>query len=67
MKTVFKSFKGQLIFGLIVILSLLVIPLSPALAQDSQPKIKVMTRNLYLGADIFKVVEAAQENPDDLL
>ena len=67
MKTVIKSFKGELIFGLIVILSLLVIPLSPALAQDSQPKIKAMTRNLYLGADIFKVVEAAQENPDDPL
>jgi len=67
MKTVFKSFKGQLIFGLIVILALLVIPLSSALAQDLQPKIKVMTRNLYLGADIFKVVEAAQENPDDPL
>ena len=67
MKTVIKSFKGQLIFGLVVILSLLVIPLAPALAQDSQPKIKAMTRNLYLGADIFKVVEAAQENPDDPL
>jgi len=67
MKTVIKSFKARLIFGLIVTLSLLVIPFAPALAQDSQPKIKVMTRNLYLGADIFKVVEAAQENPDDPL
>jgi exonuclease III len=50
-----------------VILALLMIPLAPALAQDSQPKIKAMTRNLYLGADIFKVVEAARENPDDPL
>ena len=66
MKTVFKSFKGQLIFGLIVILSLLVIPISSSSAGNG-PQIKAMTRNLYLGADIFKVVEAAQDNPDDPL
>ena len=28
------------------------------------PQFKVMTRNLYLGADIFKVVEAAQTDPN---
>jgi endonuclease/exonuclease/phosphatase family metal-dependent hydrolase len=31
-------------------------------AADDGPKIKVMTRNLYLGADIFRVVDAAS-NP----
>ncbi|MEA3470905.1 MAG: endonuclease/exonuclease/phosphatase family protein, partial [Thermodesulfobacteriota bacterium] len=43
---------------------ILVAPLSSAFAAD--PKIKVMTRNLYLGADIFEVVLAAQ-NPDPAL
>ncbi|MFP4531988.1 MAG: endonuclease/exonuclease/phosphatase family protein [Desulfobacterales bacterium] len=62
----FKSFKGQSIFSLILILTLLVIPISSSSA-DNGPQIKAMTRNLYLGADIFKVVEAAQENPDDPL
>jgi hypothetical protein len=51
---------------LIVILSLT----SPfAWAKSKNPKFKVMTRNLYLGADIFKVVNAALNptpSPDGL-
>jgi len=42
---------------------ILAAPVSLAFAGPKAPRIKVMTRNLYLGADIFKVVEAA-ENPD---
>lgn len=40
---------------------------SSAIADEAgeDPKINAMTRNLYLGADIFKVVEAAQNNPGD--
>ncbi len=47
--------------GLLTGFLILIVPLSSALAAS--PKVKVMTRNLYLGGDIFKVVEAAQ-NPD---
>jgi hypothetical protein len=36
---------------------------SSAMAQDKGPEIKVMTWNLYLGADILKVVEAAIGSP----
>jgi endonuclease/exonuclease/phosphatase family metal-dependent hydrolase len=36
---------------------------SSAMAQDKGPEIKVMTWNLYLGADILKVVEAAFVSP----
>jgi hypothetical protein len=31
---------------------------------EEHPKIKVMTRNLYVGADIFRILSAAQVNPD---
>ncbi len=47
-------------------------PLSAAIAKQAghhKSQVKVMTRNLYLGADIFRVVEAAQNlipNPDGL-
>jgi hypothetical protein len=55
--------KRKLVFFISVVVGIMIVvaPLSPAFAAD--PKIKVMTRNIYLGADIFKVVEAA-ENPD---
>lgn len=47
----------------------LVFPLSSAFAKKrclKKSNVKAMTRNLYLGADIFKVVEAAFiPNPDD--
>lgn len=41
---------------------ILAAPLTSTAAGD-EPKINVMTQNLYLGADIFKVVVAAQTNP----
>jgi endonuclease/exonuclease/phosphatase family metal-dependent hydrolase len=43
---------------LLIGIAILAAPLSSAFAGG--PKIKAMTRNLYLGADIFKVVEASQ-------
>ncbi len=65
MKPLEKSFKWVSVVSLFLILFMLIIPFSSAFAVEKAPKIKAMTRNLYLGADIFKVVEAAQENPDD--
>lgn len=51
-----------------VVAACLVFPLSSAIAKrggNHKTQVKVMTRNLYLGADIFRVVEAAQNpNPD---
>jgi endonuclease/exonuclease/phosphatase family metal-dependent hydrolase len=47
----------------------LVFPLSSAIAKkggNHKTQVKVMTRNLYLGADIFRVVEAAQNDPDTI-
>ena len=62
-------------FGLVVVLSLLTFFVStPVFAHKHRcmsrhgfhsPKIRVMTRNLYLGADIMRVVKAAVENPDN--
>jgi endonuclease/exonuclease/phosphatase family metal-dependent hydrolase len=46
----------------ILVLSVITIGSAPAFAVDKQ-KVKVMTRNLYLGGDIFKLVDAAQTNP----
>lgn len=34
---------------------------APVVTGPKAPRVKVMTRNLYLGADIFKVVEAAAD------
>lgn len=36
---------------------------SPVASADPTDKLKVMSRNLYLGADIFPVIQAAQTNP----
>jgi len=56
-----KFFTLKLILCLCIGVAILAAPLSSAFA--GAPKIKAMTRNLYLGADIFKVVEAAQTDP----
>lgn len=53
-------FKMSLLLMLVLMLAL------PSSALAGAPKIKAMTRNLYLGADIFKVVEAAQTDPDTI-
>ncbi|MEJ2052190.1 MAG: hypothetical protein P8Y60_20550, partial [Calditrichota bacterium] len=57
----------RLLIGLMLALVLVAGAVSPALAAGKDtvkgPKINVMTRNLYLGADIFKVVDAAQTDP----
>lgn len=55
----------RLLIGLMLVLVMAAGAVSPALAadEDTGPKINVMTRNLYLGADIFKVVNAAQTDP----
>lgn len=62
MKSKFSIFK--LTLCLFVGIAILVVPISSAFSQDI--KFKTMTRNLYLGADIFKVVEAAQIDPDSV-
>lgn len=54
----FSGFKpGWLLLTIIILLA----PVSPA--YSGEPKIKAMTRNLYLGGDIFRVVEAALTDP----
>ena len=65
MKSVRTRFNHVFVISLLLVLSMLIIPftsVSVAAAQE-EPKINAMTYNLYLGADIFKVVEAAQINP----
>ncbi len=52
--------KGLLLFTVLMLIAL------PSSAFAGKPKIKTMTRNLYLGADIFKVVDAAQTDPDSI-
>lgn len=68
MKRVQIASLKQVIFWIVTIGLSLLIPCSPAFATQGRhpgPMIKVMTRNLYLGADIFRVVEAAlNPNPD---
>ena len=55
----FSGFKkGLLLFTVLMLIAL------PSSVFAGDPKIKTMTRNLYLGADLFKVVEAAQTHPD---
>ncbi len=57
----FSGFKkGLLLFTVLMLIAL------PSSVFAGDPKIKTMTRNLYLGADIFKVVEAAQTDPDSI-
>lgn len=65
------SEKPRFYYPLIIfVLTLLLAPgaVSSAMAESQAENFKItaMSRNLYLGADIFKVVEAAQENPDSI-
>jgi len=55
----FSNFKKG---WLLLVILILMAPLSEALSKEVT--FKAMSRNLYLGADIFRVVEAAQTNPD---
>lgn len=57
-----KLFSSVMKMSLFLVVVMLIALPSSALAGD--PKIKTMTRNLYLGADIFKVVEAAMTDPN---
>jgi len=64
-----KLFSGLTKVLLLLVAVMLITMPSSAFACNQKAKAKVMTRNLYLGADIFKVVEAAQNpnpNPDGL-
>ncbi len=61
-----KSKLGKLFSGfkkgwLLLVILVLIVPISPAMSK--QVKVKTMTRNLYLGADIFKIFKAAQADP----
>ena len=58
--------KLLLFLGLFIVALGLIAPATTAKRRWTKEKVKVMTRNLYLGADIFKVLEAAQ-NPDPAL
>jgi hypothetical protein len=64
MKTSFRRISIFLFVGVFLGTLLLVAAVPSAFSEDI--KAKVMTRNLYLGADIFKVVEAAQVDPDSV-
>jgi hypothetical protein len=61
MKTNLKRIPIFLFLGVFMLTLLFLAPVASAGLLDD--RVKVMTRNLYLGADIFKVLEAAQ-NPD---
>ena len=66
MKSVRNRFNHVFVISLLLVLSMLIIPFTSASAaqeEQQEPKINAMTYNLYLGADIFKVVEAAQTDP----
>jgi endonuclease/exonuclease/phosphatase family metal-dependent hydrolase len=49
---------------LVLVILILIAPFSTAMSEGT--KFKAMSRNLYLGADIFKVVEAAQTDPSTI-
>jgi endonuclease/exonuclease/phosphatase family metal-dependent hydrolase len=50
--------KGWFVLAILILIA----PLSSAMSAEA--KFKTMTRNLYLGADIFRVAQAAQDNPE---
>ncbi|MCB2148212.1 MAG: endonuclease/exonuclease/phosphatase family protein [Deltaproteobacteria bacterium] len=63
------SSKKWRLFFIWMVVTVFVFPLSSAIAKrggNHKTQVKVMTRNLYLGADIFRVVEAAQTDPKSI-
>jgi endonuclease/exonuclease/phosphatase family metal-dependent hydrolase len=54
--SIFKEFKISHLLCLLLGIAILVAPVSSAFSAE--PKAKVMTRNVYLGANIFRVVYA---------
>lgn len=61
LRKMFSDFKKG---WLVLVILILIAPFSTAMSGKA--KFKAMSRNLYLGADIFKVVEAAQSNPESV-
>jgi len=65
MKKSIKTISTLRLLSIFVGILILIAPLSSAFAGPKAPRVKVMTRNLYLGADIFKVATALPENVTD--
>lgn len=59
-----KMFSGFKKGWLLLVILILIAPFSTAMSGKA--KFKAMTRNLYFGADIFRVVDAAQTDPDSV-
>ncbi|MFH1514200.1 MAG: endonuclease/exonuclease/phosphatase family protein [bacterium] len=65
-KKIGKLFSDLIKVCLLLSVMILIAMPSSTSACNRKAKAKVMTRNLYLGADIFKVVEAAQTDPNSI-
>jgi endonuclease/exonuclease/phosphatase family metal-dependent hydrolase len=61
MKKNFQNISTLRFLSILVGILILFAPVLPAFAED--PQIKVMSRNLYLGASIFDVIEVALADP----
>ena len=64
MKKSFKSISTLRLLSIFVGILILIAPVSSAFAEE--PQVKVMSRNLYLGASIFDVIEVALTDPPSL-
>jgi endonuclease/exonuclease/phosphatase family metal-dependent hydrolase len=61
MKKSFQKISTLRLLSILLGILILFAPVSPAFAEE--PQIKVMSRNLYLGASIFDVIEVALADP----